>query len=205
MHKLLKEVVKVYTTFQRLGPRYLDTFDNRAITEATFEAVKTRILSEPTLQSDFDSCVNLFKDYIKQKGAGSNIQDRDAKISAERTTQARGDDASPDQSVEDRYYSRQEYSKLSNAAKEGLRLKQKKRGHQPGDSTPKNVAKKQKVGKKPAMKAAKDWSKREIMALAKKVRFMDLEDHSSDSEQSEEKEAPKKPSNRNNKALQRKK
>jgi len=170
-----------------------------------FEAVKTRILSEPTLRSDFDSCVNLFKDYIKQKGAGSNIQDRDAKISAERTTQARGDDASPDQSVEDRYYSRQEYSKLSNAAKEGLRLKRKKRGHQPGDSTPKNVAKKQKVGKKPAMKAAKDWSKREIMALAKKVRFMDLEDHSSDSEQSEEKEAPKKPSNRNNKALQRKK
>jgi len=84
-------------------------------------------------------------------------------------------------------------------------LKWKKRGHQPGDNTQKNVAKKQKVGKKPAMKAAKDWSKREIMALAKKVRFMDLEDHSSDSEQSEEKEAPKKPSNRNNKALQRKK
>jgi len=70
--------------------------------------------------------VNLFKDYIKQKGAGSNIQDRDAKISAERTTQARGDDASPDQSVEDCYYSRQEYSKLSNAAKEGLRLKRKR-------------------------------------------------------------------------------
>jgi len=44
----------------------------------------------------------------------------DAKISAERTTQARGDDASPDQSVEDRYYSHQAYSRLSNAAKEGL-------------------------------------------------------------------------------------
>ncbi|CAK67531.1 unnamed protein product (macronuclear) [Paramecium tetraurelia] len=46
MHKLLKEVVKVYTQFQKLGPTYLDTFDNRAITEATFEAVKTKQLQE---------------------------------------------------------------------------------------------------------------------------------------------------------------
>ena len=53
----------------------------------------------------------------------------------------------------------------------------------------------------------KDWSKREIMALAKKVRFLNLEgQESSDSEQSNEKEqvAPNKPSgNRLNPTLQR--
>jgi len=34
-------------------------------------------VSEPTLCSDSDSCVNLFKeDYIKQNEAGSNSQER---------------------------------------------------------------------------------------------------------------------------------
>ena len=52
------------------------------IKTTAFEAVKTRILSDATLHSDFDSCVNLFKDYLKQKDAGSNARDREATISA---------------------------------------------------------------------------------------------------------------------------
>jgi len=37
-----------------------------------FEAVKTRILLDTTLRSEFDSCANLYKDFIKQKWAGSD-------------------------------------------------------------------------------------------------------------------------------------
>jgi len=62
---------------------------------------------------------------------------------------------------------------------------------------------------KPAGKAVKDLTKKEIMALAKKVRFLNLERQEfNGSEQSEKKEqvAPKKLSgNRLNPALERKK
>jgi len=110
-----------------------------------FEAVKTRILSDSALRNDFDSCVNLYKDYIKQKGAGSENQEREAKVAAQRSSYVRdasGDGTSSDSSVEDHYYSCQEYSKLSTAAKEGLCLKWKKRGHQPGDIFPSRAPRK---------------------------------------------------------------
>jgi len=177
-----------------------------------FEAVKTRILSDDVLRNDFDSCVNLYKDFIKQKGAANYSQEREAKISAQKTTPAQGGQGgavAPDHSVEDRYYQRKEYSQLSNAAKEALRLKWLKRGHQSGDQTKPATKKQKREDAKPAGKgkAVKDWSKREIMAIAKKVQFLNLEgQESSDSEQSEEKvqAVPKKP-NRLNPELQRKK
>ena len=109
-------------------------------------------------------------------------------------------------SVEDRYYTQKEYSKLSNAMKEGLRLKRKKRGHQPGDGSKKTSSKRQKTAGGKEGKAQVTLSKRDIMAIAKQVRFMDGGDEDeSASEHSEEKETPKPPTNRNNKALQRKK
>ncbi len=159
------------------------------------EAVKTRILSDPNLRQDFDSCVNLYKDFIKQRGAGTS-QEREAKISAQKSTQGKGGQhgqggAVPDNPVEDCYYMCQKYSQLSNAAKDALRLKWTKRGHQPGDQTKQATKKQKKEEAKPAGKAVKDWSKREIMALAKKVKWLDLEaqgQESSDRDQSEEKE-----------------
>ncbi len=38
-----------------------------------FEAVKAQILSNTTLWSDYDVCVSLYKDFIKQKDANSNV------------------------------------------------------------------------------------------------------------------------------------
>ena len=36
------------------------------IKTTSLDTVKTRIMSKATLQSDFDGCVNLFKDFIDQ-------------------------------------------------------------------------------------------------------------------------------------------
>jgi len=87
-------------------------------------------------------------------------------------------------------------------------LQQKKRGQQPGDHS-KQGTKKVKRGEYQSAGKAKDFSHREIMSLAKKVRWLNVEaEQASDEEQSMdvEPETPKQPgNNRNNKALQRKK
>jgi len=91
-------------------------------------------------------------------------------------------------------------------------LKWLKRGHQSGDQTKPATKKQKREDAKPAGKgkAVKDWSKREIMALAKRVKswldLKDKEEESSDSEQSQVKvQAVPKTPNRLHPALQRKK
>ena len=61
---------------------------------------------------------------------------RNSRIAVVETTNRGGNDKSagfenikPDMTVEDRYYTPQEYAKLSVAKKNGLRAKRKKRGH----------------------------------------------------------------------------
>ena len=84
------------------------------IKTTTLDPVKTRILSDATLRSDFDACVNLFQDFIKQS-ASTDI--RSAQISEIQThTQ---DGQSCDLSVADRYYTTNEYNKLTAAQKLG--------------------------------------------------------------------------------------
>ena len=39
------------------------------------DAVKTCIMSEATLHNDFDQCVNLFKDFIKQNNLGLDTKE----------------------------------------------------------------------------------------------------------------------------------
>jgi len=51
----------------------------------------------------------------------------------------------PDLSVEDRYYTKAEYMKLSPEKKAGLQEKRKRRGHRPGDKTSR-VNKKRRTG-----------------------------------------------------------
>jgi len=89
-----------------------------------FEAVKAQILSNTALQSDFDACMNLYKDFIKQKDASSNVRDRKSTVAAFKTNQdSRSDNGNADMTVDDRYYTNKEYAKLSAAKKAGLRLK----------------------------------------------------------------------------------
>ena len=96
------------------------------------DTVKTRILSDATLRSDFEGCVNLFQDFIQQ----SPSEDRESTIAAFRTGGYKGGnngggggEVKPDMSVEDRYYTKAEYEKLSPAKKLGLKRKRESRGH----------------------------------------------------------------------------
>jgi hypothetical protein len=89
------------------------------------DSVKTQIMSNPALQRDFDRCVTLFSDFIKQ--TESSI--REANISSVIRTNKRV--KFDDVRVEDRYYKKSEYAKLSNEQKLKLKQLRESRGHEP--------------------------------------------------------------------------
>lgn len=171
------------------------------------DSVKTRIMSDAGLRSDFDACVNLFQDFIEQKG-GSEVKDVTlASVSSTNNGGGGGQtDIKADMSVEDRYYNKAEYSKLTPAQKLGLKKKREKRGHKP--------KKKEKTTDKTKDKV--ELSKRTIKALATAMTTLEKEkasgqdtseDETSDEEDDEKPPAKKKvrfASNRSNKALSRK-
>ena len=127
------------------------------IKTSTLDNVKTRILSDANLRSNFDACVNLYQDFIKQSSAG---QVRDVNIAAVTITPKTATnaetvsfDVQPDMSVEDRYYKKKEYNNLSQAKKLGLKLLREKRGHKSkkrkrgGDDDRKEKGKKRSPGR----------------------------------------------------------
>ena len=162
--------------------------------------VKTRILSDEHLRVDFDACVNLFQDFVKQTRTN---EPRRANISAiERGSRGQDkgnnpdyDSIQPDMSVEDRYYTKAEYSKLSAAKRKGLSIKRQKRGHKPGEKSSKTSPKKGK----------RTFNKRVISAI-KRI-FSDVTDKEEEETGSEEEEQQPQQeiTNRENKALKRKK
>jgi hypothetical protein len=88
------------------------------------DSVKLQIMSDAGLRNDFDRCVNLYKDFITQMHPeGSN--GRNANISSVTTGNEGGKDP------EDRYYSAEEYMKLTDAQKLILKEKRSARGHVP--------------------------------------------------------------------------
>ena len=100
------------------------------IKTSNLEVVKTQILSNATLRNDFEACVNLFQDFIKQNR--SEVKDFTVAGVKTNTQNDTNKSTEADMSVEDRYYNRSEYSKLTNAQKLGLKLKREKRGQKKG-------------------------------------------------------------------------
>ena len=92
-----------------------------------FDTVKTQILASPALRNDFDGCVNLFTDFIKQKSANHVVEHN---VSATKTTASSGGGGGKD-IVEDRYYKAPEYRKLSKAQKKRLAEIRADRGDSP--------------------------------------------------------------------------
>jgi hypothetical protein len=89
-----------------------------------FDAVKTRIMSDERLRVDFDACVTLYQDYIRQTTkAKSNTT---VNISELKTGKRKAD------AIEDRYYNKEEYTALSVEQKKELASKRLKQGHKPG-------------------------------------------------------------------------
>jgi hypothetical protein len=165
------------------------------------DAVKTRILSDETLHSDFDACVNLYQDFLKQTSATI----KEVTIATVQLEKKKGpkDPGTPDMSVEDRYYKRKEYNALSAQQKLGLSLKRAKRGHTGNEK-----------GKREKKKNSVQLSQRTIKALATALRQETedkVEPEESDDSSDEEEKAKKKSKrvrfdkNRHHPALQRQK
>ena len=113
--------------------------------------------------------------------------------SFEQTTSVQPDDVQPDMTTEDRYYTKDEYKKLTQAQRKVLRLKREKRGHVSG-------------AKRPATKI----SNKSIKAIASALKGCDLDedevdkaDSGSDSESEKPPKCMKGGKNRHNKALSR--
>ena len=92
-----------------------------------FDSVKTRIMSDAALRNDFDACVTLYQDFIKQTVKSKStptvgISEIKTSSGGKRKSEA----------VEDRYYTKAEYDALSAEAKKELAAKRAKRGHKPG-------------------------------------------------------------------------
>lgn len=161
------------------------------IKSAALDPVKTRILSDANLRSDFSACVILYKDFIMQVNAASNV--RESRVAATMSDKGKGTSSEEniDMSVEDRYYNKKEYASLSAAQRNALRLKRAKRGHKSSSKTP--TPKNQKRQRS----NTSHLSKRMIKAIKAVMKNEDKDDCSSSSE-------TEQTSNRTNPALQRK-
>jgi hypothetical protein len=101
---------------------------------SAMDAVKARILSDERLRSDFDACVNLYQDFLKQ----TNATVKEVTIAMLQMEKKKG---TPDMSVEDCYYKHKEYNALSAQQKLALKLKREKRGHPGHDKSHKGKKK----------------------------------------------------------------
>ena len=98
------------------------------------DTARGQIWASPTLQTNFDDCVTLFQDFINNKKTATTWTSTIASIETKRkSNDINQDDAEPDLSVDDHYYTGKEYAKLSKAKKLGLKLKRQRRGHKPGN------------------------------------------------------------------------
>jgi hypothetical protein len=191
------------------------------IKTTSLDTVKTRIMSEATLRSDFDACVNLFKDFIDQRSSSELREVHIAAVhqgggagGANHNSQQNWDDVVPDMSVPDRYYTTPEYQKLTLPKRAGLKIKREKRGGPPrrgGGKPPEKKRKgnKDKLGKQTGI----HLSNRSIKALVTAMKDDSTEATTPEDDSSSEDEdiamsppaskKSKKGSNRTNSALQR--
>ena len=97
-----------------IDPRSKVCFLIDGIKTEKLDSVKTRIYSDATLRNNFDACVTLYQDFIKQMSSKSKGNPRDVNVSEVKVSGGKhkhGDEA------EDRYYTKSEYDALSPAQK----------------------------------------------------------------------------------------
>ena len=99
------------------------------IKTTALDSVKTQILCNAELRQDFAKCVVLFKDYIMKAKVN---KPQELTISSKTTrTQIEQKKRKPQERVEDRYYTIQEYKALSNEQKKDLKDLRANRGCNP--------------------------------------------------------------------------
>jgi hypothetical protein len=100
------------------------------------DVVKGQILANPTLRSDFDSCVTLYQDFITQAAQSGNPTfnvsgantGKDPWKGKGKNKRTRAGDDGDSSDVEDRYYNPKEYAKLSGKKKTKLASMREARG-----------------------------------------------------------------------------
>ncbi|KAI2513671.1 hypothetical protein MHU86_811 [Fragilaria crotonensis] len=165
-----------------------------------FDAVKTRIMSDEKLRLDFDGCVTLYQDYIRQTSKGRT--NATVNISELKTGKRKFD------AVEDRYYTKEEYSGLTPDQKKELASKRLKRGHKPGAKDSKVKGSKGKDGKDKNKEIIRKAVSRQVSQLAKQLGKAAVNDEAtaaSDDSDSSDDEKSKAGSNRSNPSLSRQK
>jgi hypothetical protein len=151
------------------------------IKTSTLDPVKLQIYASPAHKKSLAKAVGLYTDFIRAMKA-SGTGNRTATIAAVSTLDDDGVEA--DMNVEDRYYKRKEYAKLTRAQKKGLRILREKRGHQPN--------KKQKRDKRNKNKD-KDMvqiSRRDVKKVQTLLTEKEKSDKSDESEEESEGEEP---------------
>ena len=171
------------------------------------ESVTRSINAKPELLENFDECVRLYTDYIKETTKGKNPSDLNIaglNISGAEMT-ASGTKAGG-KKVEDRYYGHKEYVTLNAEQKKTLDDMRKARGHVKGDKTGGNKRGRQHKGDKGNESKTVKKLSRQVAKLASQIKAKDAPVvESSDIDDTTESGGPKKKSNRNNAALSRKK
>ncbi|KAI2496193.1 hypothetical protein MHU86_18332 [Fragilaria crotonensis] len=186
-----------------IDPRSKVRFLLDGIKTDKFDAVKTRIMSDERLRSDFDLCVTLYQDYIRQTSKSKT--NATVNISEMKSGSKRKID-----SIEDRYYTKEEYHSLTPEQKKDLASKRLKRGHKPGakDSKVKGAKPQDKPTGKEVIKNLKAVN-RQVSQLAKQMGKAAVADddtaHSTHSDSSVEEKKRPTGSNRTNPSLTRQK
>ena len=152
------------------------------------DVVKSQILSSPHLRTDFDACVDLFNQFIAQQQSFT----RDVHLASMSTHQPTNVESAPDMSVDDRYYNKEEYKKLTAAQKHGLKIKRSKRGHKPSP-------------KKKQHNSKFKLTARQIKAVISQLKENNDDNLTTNETEENNKENHEQTTNRNNKALQRNK
>jgi len=152
---------------------------NKNIETDIVQTVKAQILADDKLQVDYDRCTSLYQSFINQMRSSQTKEQFN--ISSTRTKVK-------DENVEDKYYTREEYAKLSEGQKQKLWKLREERG-----------AKKRKGDDKISRKSY-DKMVRRISALEAKE--APAQDDDADESGTEEKK-DESSGNRNNKALTR--
>jgi hypothetical protein len=169
-----------------------------AIKTSTLDPVKTQILANPELGTDFHRCVSLFKDFIKQS-ATSQIA-LDATISKLSNISLRGADHDDNEMhgggsavIEDRYYSKAEYGKMSQGDKKLLWDRHQKRGGHDGQEKERPL--------KQSMTMTVASLNRKVAALEKKLASKDEDESANDDESVDQDKPSSGGGNRTNRAL----
>jgi hypothetical protein len=124
------------------------------------DAIRAAVLANPTLS--FDRVTRLYRDHVAMTQSMNPSPQEQRQVSDVRTSSNRDD-------VEDRYYTRDEYNKLTADQKFSLKKKRERRGggRKDGNSDRKSKpAKKTQFHKHPVMKAAMKAARRQIAAMS---------------------------------------